>query len=92
MDLSQDSNQMQASFSVLVLSIASSAAASLGLTENPQTGKKEMDLNLARFNIDLLMMLKDKTDGRRTEEENKLLQAVLSDLQVKFVQLKSGKS
>lgn len=79
----------EASFSVLVMSLASSAAMSLGLSPNPQTGEKEVDRELARFNIDLLAMLRTKTEGRLTDEEKRLLEAVLSDLQLKFVQSKS---
>ncbi len=79
----------EASFSVLVMSLASSAAMSLGLSPNPQTGEQEVDRDLARFNIDLLSMLRTKTEGRLTEDEKRLLEAVLSDLQMKFVQLKS---
>lgn len=79
----------EASFSVLVMSLASSAAMSLGLSPNPQTGETEIDRELARFNIDLLAMLKGKTEGRLTDDEKRLLEAVLSDLQMKFVQAKS---
>lgn len=88
MDMSKDANQFQASFSVLVMSIASSAAVSLGLTENPQTGKKEPEKAMAKFNIDLLLMLQDKTQGRLTDDEKKLIQAVVTDLQMKFVQMR----
>jgi hypothetical protein len=77
---------MDASFSVLVMSVASSAAVALGLTENPQTGTKDTDKDLAKFNIDLLLMLQEKTQGRLSEDEKKLLQAVVTDLQMKFVQ------
>lgn len=80
---------MEANFSVLVMSIASSAAIALGLTPNPQTQQTETDPEMARFNIDLLVMLKEKTQGRLTADEDKLLTAILGDLQLKFVQVKS---
>lgn len=81
-------DKMEASFSVLIMSIGSSAAVAMGLTPDPQTGKTEVDKNLARFNIDLLALLKDKTKNNLTADEQNFLDAVTSDLQMKFVQLK----
>lgn len=78
---------MEASLSTLVLSIASSAAMALGLAPHPVSGKTEKDPNLARFNIDLLAMLADKTKGNRTEDEDRFLNSVLNDLKMKFVEL-----
>jgi hypothetical protein len=46
------------SFSTLVLSIGSSAAMAMGLAPNPATQKVEKDLDMARFHIDLLVLLK----------------------------------
>lgn len=83
-----DQPQMEASFSMLVMSIASSAAVALGLTPDPQTHETKSDRHMARFNIDLLVMLKDKTKGQLSPDEERLMTAILSDLQMKFVQLK----
>ena len=82
------SEPMEASFSMLLMSIASSAAISLGLTPNPQNGQITKDTNMARFNIDLLVILQDKTKGNLTADESKFLEAVLSDLKMKFVSMK----
>jgi hypothetical protein len=79
--------KLEANFSTLVLSIASSAAMALGLAPHPVSGKSEKDLNLARFNIDLLTMLADKTKGNRTEDEERFLSSVLNDLKMKYVEL-----
>jgi hypothetical protein len=78
---------MQASLSVLSMSIASSAAIALGLAPDPQTNKASVDKQMAKFNIDLLVMLKEKTKGNATEEEAQFLNSVLGDLQSRFVQL-----
>lgn len=78
-------NQLEANFSVLVMSIASSAAMALGLAPHPETGETKKDKNMAKFNIDLLLMLKDKTTGNLSQDEIRLLENVLSDLQLKFV-------
>lgn len=88
MEIQNQTNEYQASFSVLVMSLASSAAMSMGLSPQEQEGALTIDKGLARFNIDLLLMLKDKTDGKLTADEKKLLDAVVYDLQMKFVQLK----
>lgn len=84
---SSSDGKLEANFSTLVLSIASSAAMALGLAPHPVSGKTEKDLNLARFNIDLLSMLADKTKGNRTDDEERFLNSVLSDLKMKYVEL-----
>ena len=83
-----DLDKVDASFSMLVMSVASSAAMALGLTPNPQSGQVETDKDMARFNIDLLMVLKDKTKNNLSKEETELLDHLLKDLQLKFVQFK----
>ena len=86
--MSNNEPKLEASFSLLVMSMASNAMLALGLTPDPQTGKTEVDKNLARFNIDLLMMLKDKTKGNLSNEDIDLLNHILQDLQSKFIQVK----
>ncbi len=77
--------QLEASFSILVMSIASNAMLALGLSPHPETGQTEVDKNLAKFNIDLLVVLSDKTKGQLSSEENELLTNIIQDLQMKFV-------
>jgi hypothetical protein len=80
-------DSMNANFSTLIMSIASSAAMSLGLAPDPQTGKTAKDRNMAKFNIDLLIMLKEKTKNNLSEDENKLITSLVSDLQMHFVKM-----
>ncbi len=80
--------KLEASFSLLTMSIASNAMMAMGLTADPQNGKTEIDKNLARFNIDLLVMLKEKTKSNLNSEETGLIDNVLQDLQIKFIQTK----
>jgi hypothetical protein len=78
--------KLEASFSILTMSIASSAAMALGLAPNPHDGNNtKVDKEMAKFNIDLLLMLKDKTLGNLNEEEKLFLEAVINDLQGKFI-------
>jgi hypothetical protein len=83
----QDSQPMEASFITLAMSIASAAAMSLGLAPDPQTKKTKMDLEMARFNIDLLEVLQNKTKGNLVKEEDDFMNHVLRDLKLKFVEV-----
>lgn len=80
---------MEASFSTLITSIAEAALMHLGFIKNPQTQKEDKNMELAQVNIDLLVLLKEKTKGNLSEEETNLLNAIITDLQLKFVQAKS---
>lgn len=80
--------QFQASVSALFLSISSSAAMAMGLAPNPATGETHVDKKLAKFNIDLLLELQQKTRNNLTDEEDKLLDSLLQDLKVKYVNAK----
>ncbi len=76
----------KAEFSLLVSSLASQAMISLGVAENPLTDKIEKDLQQARFTIDLLDVLQEKTQGNLDENESKLLESVLYHLHVEFIE------
>ncbi|MEM7645414.1 MAG: DUF1844 domain-containing protein [Pseudomonadota bacterium] len=79
--------QLEANFSTLILSVASSAAMSLGLAPDPASGETTVDKKMAQFNIDLLEVLKTKSENNRSDEEEKLINQLLSDLKMKFVNL-----
>ena len=75
----------QIAFSTFILSLTSSAFIGLGDMPDPATGKKEVNLPAVQQTIDMLTMLRDKTKGNLTEEENKLLEQLIYELQVKYV-------
>ncbi|MEK6555858.1 MAG: DUF1844 domain-containing protein [Bdellovibrionota bacterium] len=81
-------SKLEADFNTLIISIASSVILSLGLEKNPQTDKFEKNLDIARYNIDLLIILKEKTKGNLSTHEENYLNAIITDLQLKFVQAK----
>ena len=83
--MTQTHEELQASFATLILSIGSSAAMALGLAPNPMTNKTEKDVKMAKFNIDLLKVLQEKTKSNLSKEEAMLLESMIHDLQVKFV-------
>jgi len=74
-------------FSGLVLSLSHTAMIHLGQIPDPNTGKSAQNLALARHTIDTLAMLKDKTQGNLTQEEQRLIDHALTDLRMAFVQL-----
>ncbi|PIQ95488.1 MAG: hypothetical protein COV67_14610 [Nitrospinae bacterium CG11_big_fil_rev_8_21_14_0_20_56_8] len=72
-------------FSTFVLSLTSSAFYHLGDMADPITGKKEANLPAVKQTIDMLMMLKDKTRGNLSQDEAKLLEQLIYELQMKYV-------
>lgn len=82
----------QLSFSAFVLGLASTALIHLGVHADPDSGKMSVDLTLARQSIDVLAMLKEKTRGNLSAEEEKLFSSILSDLQLRFVEKSSKKA
>ena len=64
---------------------ASSVLVNLGEAEDPVSGDTHVDLDQAREGIDLLLLLRDKTTGNRTEQESRVLEEILYDLQIRFV-------
>ncbi|MBM7117841.1 DUF1844 domain-containing protein [Archangium primigenium] len=73
-------------FSTFLIGLASSALIHLGEAPNPETGKSERDLVLARQSLDLLGLLQDKTRGNLTTEEKQLFDNLLADLRLRFVE------
>lgn len=76
-----------ASFSTLLNSLAMQTMMALGGAEDPKTKKRYVDLGVAKFNIDMLEVLAEKTKGNLTEEEKKLLDRAQYDLKMGFVQI-----
>jgi hypothetical protein len=72
-------------FSTFVLSLCSNALLHLGLMENPLTKKVERNLQMAKQTIDIVSMLKDKAKGNMTNEEENLIENLLTDLRLKYV-------
>lgn len=69
----------------LFVMFASSALIALGESPDPLTGRVEKDLAQASDAIDILTLLRDKTQGNRTPEETELLEQIIYDLHLRFV-------
>ena len=78
---------MTAKFIEFVMMQAQNASLFLGLIPNPQSGKGEVNLELARLFIDQLTMIQEKTRGNLSSEEEKVLRNALSNLQMAFVEV-----
>ena len=74
------------SFTSFVLSLASTAAIHFGDLADPQTGKSESHLDGASQMIDILALLEEKTRGNLTAEERQVLEQVLYELRMRFVE------
>ena len=75
----------EASFQTLVGLLTSQAIMGLGAMADQKTGAVAVDLEGARFNIDLLAVLEEKTKGNLSDEESKELTQVLQELRSRFV-------
>lgn len=78
----------EVNFTSLVFSLSSSALFHLGEIPDPQTGEKKKDLPLAKHAVDTIAMLKEKTAGNLSEEEQKFVENVLTDLRWRYVKEK----
>ena len=73
-------------FATFVLSLSHSALMHLGEVPDPETNKTQVDLALAKQNVDILGLLEEKTKGNLTGDEERLLAQVLFDLRMRFVE------
>ena len=75
----------EANFILFVSGFATQTLIALGQLENPMTKKRETNLDQARYTIDTLKMIQEKTKGNLTPEEEKYLEGVLYDLRMSYV-------
>jgi hypothetical protein len=78
-----------ASFVNFLMSLASNAAASLGMMPHPATGESGVDLEVAKHWIDVLGMLRQKTNGNLAAKEDQIFEGILADLRMQYVSLTS---
>jgi hypothetical protein len=72
-------------FNSFIFSLSTSALIQLGEIEDPFTQKEAKNLPLAKQTIDLIGMLKEKTKGNLTPQEEKVLENILYDLRMRYV-------
>jgi len=77
-------------FSMFILSLTTSALVCLGELPDPITKEKVINLSLAQQTISIIEILKEKTTGNLSEDEENLIGTVLYDLRMKYVQSSCG--
>jgi hypothetical protein len=75
----------QPSLRGLFMMLATEAVVALGDVQDPATGERRRDAAAAAEAIDLLLLLRQKTEGNRTPEETNVLDELLYDLQLRYV-------
>lgn len=74
------------SFSTFVISLSTQALMHLGEIPNPMSGEVEKDVSVAKQMIDIIGMLHEKTRGNLDSGEDKLMDEVLYDLRMRYVE------
>ena len=81
----------KADLTSLLVMLYGDAMANLGQAPDPVSGRPHVDLEQARFAIDLLAMLHEKTRGNRTPDETAVLDEMLTTLRMGFVRLSQAR-
>lgn len=74
-----------ASFVNFLSTLATNAAAALGAVPHPATGQRSLDLDTGKYWLDVLGMIKEKTNGNLHPQETHLLEGLLADLRMQYV-------
>ena len=92
-DCGQDhGEEMAVNFLTYLTSMGYQAMIFMGEVPHPATNQLEKNLRQAKFLIDTLLMLRDKTKGNLSEQEESFLGGTLYELQMKFVEISKKES
>src|ERR1700733_15883076 len=84
-NMTVSSGEMAQRFIEFVMMQAQNAAFMLGQIPHPQSGKSEVNLEVAQLLIDQLAMIQEKTKGNLNSDESRILAGAISNLQMAFV-------
>lgn len=79
-----------ASLEMLVTTLVTEAMISLGQVPHPQTGEAVFQPQQAKYLIDTIDVLREKTKGNVTPDESELMEQLLHQLRLAYVQLTSA--
>ncbi len=79
--------EIKPSFMQFLSGMSAQCLMHLGMMENPITRSSTVDLPNARYSIDLLEILRQKTAGNLTDEEDKYLSSAIADLKIRYSQV-----
>lgn len=82
--------ELPVTFSSFVVSLATSAMVAMG--EGPQDAGTQVSLEVARQTIDVLGLLQEKTQGNLDEEESKLLETLLYETRMRYLEKVKAKA
>jgi len=77
----------EGNFAALISTLTTQALFALGLLQVKGQEKREPDLELAKYNIDMLQTLEEKTKGNLTREEETVLSNTLNELRMGYVKV-----
>ncbi len=77
----------EGNFAALVSMLTTQALFALGLLQVKGQEEKEPDLEMAKYNIDILETIQEKTKGNLTKEEETVLTNTLSELRMGYVRV-----
>lgn len=77
-------------FNSFISGLGMQALMFMGEIPDPITGEKQKNVNQAKYIIDTLIMLREKTKGNLSKEEERLLNGMLHELQIKYVKAAEG--
>src|SRR5947207_8084720 len=84
---STNSGELAQRFIEFVMMQAQNTALFLGQIPNPQTGKGEVNLEVAKMFMEKLAIIQEKTRGNLSNEESTVLRNALSNLQLTYVEV-----
>lgn len=76
-------------FVQLISSLHGAALMQMGKMKNPQTGKRERNIEQAQLTIEMLDMLKERTQNNLTADEEKFFATVINEVKLNFVDEKA---
>ena len=77
----------EGNFAALISMLTTQALFAMGLLQMKGQEERKPDLELAKYNIDMLQILEDKTKGNLTEEEEAVLSNTLNELRMGYVKI-----
>lgn len=83
--MSDKNVQINPHFFQLVVSLQSAASFQMGKTVSPISGKIEKDLVQAKTSIDMLVMIQEKTKGNLSDEEKRIIDSTVYNLQMNYI-------
>lgn len=90
-NMNTDQQPVEITFVALILAFSSAALSNMGYKafaseQDNGSQRANINLSLAKQNIDILEILREKTKGNLTEDEENLFKDILIDLKIKFAE------